>query len=516
MMEDFLIFSEDNLWSEVWPELTLALGAVIILLVDLFSSKEKNKSNVCGTIAILFQACLLIYHLLDYLLINHTFDRSSFSGMLRHGFQGDVMRTFFLLSSICVSVLGNRFLKLQNLRFGEFHHLTMLATAGLMLLCQSTNFIVLFVALETVALAFYPLVAYNRKSTKSLEAGIKYLIFGALSSALLLLGIVLLYGVGANPSAWGAISPGLTGTDFLSFNYIGLLLETNQDNLLLKSGVVLILAGIAFKIGAAPFQIWVADVYHGSPIPITAYLAVSSKAAGFFLMLNLVNGPFEGLSEFLLPLLGFVATFTILFGNLAACAQSKLKRMLGLSGVAHAGYLLVAVMASMHFAGDSDRAVWVVFFYLFIYLFASFIVFGIMGLVSLSDDSDHETEHYEGLLRKHPWAAICLLIGLGSLAGIPPLGGFVAKLMLFNVAFEAKLYVSLVAMVIGVVVSIYYYFGWIREICFEPKPRFDDDEKPEDPWTKMQGIGLLKWMVLLFAIISFVFGLWQGPFGDAF
>ena len=211
-----------------------------------------------------------------------------------------------------------------------------------------------------------------------------------------------------------------------------------------------------------------------------------------------------------------MATFTILFGNLAACAQSKLKRMLGLSGVAHAGYLLVAVMASMHFAGDSDRAVWVVFFYLFIYLFASFIVFGIMGLVSLSDDSDHEAEHYEGLLRKHPWAAICLLIGIGSLAGIPPLGGFIAKLMLFNVAFEAKLYVSLVAMVIGVVVSIYYYFGWIREICFEPKPSFDDDEKPEDPWTKLQDIGLLKWTVLIFAFISFVFGLWQGPFGDAF
>ena len=203
--------------------------------------------------------------------------------------------------------------------------------------------------------------------------------------------------------------------------------------------------------------------------------------------MNLVNGPFEGISEFFLPLLGFVATFTILFGNLAACAQSKLKRMLGLSGVAHAGYLLVAVMASMHFAGDGDRAVWVVFFYLFIYLFASFIVFGIMGLVSLSDDSDHEAEHYEGLLRKHPWAAICLLIGIGSLAGVPPLGGFIAKLMLFNVAFEAKLYVSLVAMVIGVVVSIYYYFGWIREICFEPKPHFDDDEKTGRPMDKDGG-----------------------------
>ena len=229
----------------------------------------------------------------------------------------------------------------------------------------------------------------------------------------------------------------------------------------------------------------------------------------------MVNGPFEGLTEFLLPLIGFVATFTILFGNLAACAQAKLKRMLGLSGVAHAGYLLVAVMASMHLAGDSDRAVWVVFFYLYIYLFASFIVFGVMGLANLSDDSNHEAEHYAGLLRSHPWAAICLLVGIASLAGIPPFGGFIAKLMLFNVAFEAKLYVSLVAMVIGVVVSIYYYFGWIREICFEPKPRFDD-EQPENAWTKLDGIGLLKWTVLVCALISFVFGLWQGPFGDAF
>ena len=229
----------------------------------------------------------MIFHLFDYLLINHTFERSSFSGMMRHGFQGDVMRTFFLLSSICVSILGKRFLKLQNLRFGEFHHLTMLATAGLMILCQSTNLIVLFVALETVALAFYPLVAYNRDSIKSLEAGIKYLIFGALSSALLLLGIVMLYGVGSNPEAWGAISTGPYGVDFLSFDYLGILLETNQNNLLLRSGVVLVLAGIAFKIGAAPFQIWVPDVYHGSPNPITAFLSVSSKAAGFFLLLNL-------------------------------------------------------------------------------------------------------------------------------------------------------------------------------------------------------------------------------------
>jgi NADH-quinone oxidoreductase subunit N len=322
--------------------------------------------------------------------------------------------------------------------------------------------------------------------------------------------------VGANPSAWSAVSPGPFGMDFLSFDYVALLLEENQGHLLLRAGVVLVLSGIAFKVGAAPFQIWVADVYHGSPMPITAFLAVSSKAAGFFLLLNLVNGPFEGMSEFLLPLIGFVATFTILFGNLAACAQAKLKRMLGLSGVAHAGYLLVAVMASMHLAGDSDRAVWVVYFYLYIYLFASFVVFGVMSLANLSDDSTHETEHYAGLLKEHPWAAISLLVGIASLAGIPPFGGFIAKLMLFNVAFEAKLYVSLVAMVVGVVISIYYYFGWIREICFEPKLRFDDDASPENPWSKLGNIGFLKWTVLVCALVSFVLGLWQGPFGDAF
>jgi len=514
-MEDFLRFSNDNLWSELWPELTLALGAVLILLIQLFSNKAAN--NICGRLAVLFQVVLLGYLLLDYLLIHHTFDRSSFSGMLRHGFQGDLMRTFFLLASICVSILGNRFLLTNKLKTGEFHHLTMLATAGLMLLCQSANFIVLFVALETVALAFYPLVAFDRSSSKSLEAGIKYLIFGALSSSLLLLGIVLIYGVGSNPGAWGAISPSTNiGMDILSFEFVGLLLEANQTNLLLRSGVVLVLAGLAFKIGAAPFQIWVPDVYHGSPTPITAFLAVSSKAAGFFLLLNLVNGPFDSMSDFLLPLFGFIATFTILFGNLAACAQRKLKRMLGLSGVAHAGYLLVAVMASMHFAGDSDRAVWVIFFYLFIYLFASFIVFGVMGIATLKDDSDHEIGHYEGLLQKHPWAAISLLVGIASLAGIPPFGGFVAKLMLFNVAFEAKLYTSLVAMVIGVVISIYYYFGWIREICFEPKPHFDDDNETIDHWTKMHQLGLLKLLIITFAVVSFVFGIWQGPFGDAF
>lgn len=516
-MEAFVHLYSTNNWVLIWPEIALALVAIAVLGVELFG-KPSQSTGKTGLIAIVFQAALLVVHLLDYLFWHHTQSLDSFSGMLSQGLQTDVMRSFFLLSSLLVSILGFRYLglKSQTLRSGEFHHLTMLATAGLMLLCQSSHFLMLFVALETVAICFYTLVAYNRNSSKSLEAGIKYLVFGALSSALLLFGIVLLYGVGANPEAWGASYPGHEAMDPLSFQYLGNLMEENPENVLLRAGVVLIVAGIAFKVGAAPFQIWVPDVYQGSPLPITAFLAVSSKAAGFFVLLNLVNGPFLGLSEFLLPLLGFVATFTIFFGNLAACAQRNLKRMLGLSGVAHAGYLLVAVMASMQFAGDDDRAIWVLFFYMFVYLLASFSVFGVMSLADLPEETDHEFGHYDNLAQKHPWMGFVLASGIASLAGIPPFAGFVAKLLLISVAFEAKLYVSLVAMVIGVVISIFYYFGWMRSVTFYPKPAFSDDEPVHDPWTKLSNIGLLKWVLIILTVFSIVFGIWQGPFGDAF
>ena len=160
-------------------ELTLALGALLVLGIDLFGRRD-HESVKSGSFAIIFQFALLVVHLFDYLLWHHTFHRESFSGMLVHGIQGDVMRSFFLVSSLLVSILAHRHNAFRKFRCAEFHHLTMLASAGLMILCQCQNFLLLFVVLETVALSFYPLVAYNRECPKSLEAGIKYLIFGAL------------------------------------------------------------------------------------------------------------------------------------------------------------------------------------------------------------------------------------------------------------------------------------------------------------------------------------------------
>ena len=519
-LEDFKPFVEFNDWGAVYPELALALGAIFVLGLELFRKPEPagfpGSLSLPGLFAILIQLVLVGYHLLAFTIWEHPFDRETFSGMLTHSWHGEIVRSFFLLASLLVSLIGETYLRRRNLRAGEFHHLSMLASAGLMLLSQSNHFLMLFVSLETVALCFYGLVAYQRGSAKSLEAGLKYLIFGALSSSLLLFGIVLVYGVAANPEAWGCVTTG-SHKDPLGFAYLANFLEANADNLILRAGVVLILSGIAFKIGAAPFQIWVPDVYHGSPMPVTAFLAVSSKAAGFFVLLALVNGPLQGMTEFITPLLGFVATLTILFGNLAACAQRNLKRLLGLSGVAHAGYLLVGVLASMHLGGDKDAALWVVTFYLFVYLVASFATFGVMGLARVPDDSEHEFSHYEDLATKSPFLAFVLAAGVGSLAGLPPFAGFVAKLLLFYVAFQAKLYISLAVMVVGVVVSIYYYFGWLREALFHPHPRFNDEEEGEaaDPWN-LSIPGFYKLTLLLLTAATLLFGLWQGALGDVF
>jgi NADH-quinone oxidoreductase subunit N len=232
--------------------------------------------------------------------------------------------------------------------------------------------------------------------------------------------------------------------------------------MIVKVGSLLVVAGICFKIGAVPFQIWVPDVYQGAPTPVTAYLAVASKAAGFIVLLQLVRGPFIGLNELLVPVLSVIAAATILFGNMAAVSQRNVKRLMGLSGIAHAGYMLVGVVASFYV----PWAVYAVIFYLVTYLLASFAVFGVMSLAAGADDANQELDHYENFARKRPFLSGVLACGLGSLAGIPPLGGFIGKLFLFVAAFQAGLFGLLAISVLGVVISIYYYFGWIRECYF--------------------------------------------------
>lgn len=450
-------FTETNQWLSILPEILLAVLALGLLVAEMLLPREKQ-----GWIPRCAIGCplLIVPVTLGLTGLGGFGEQEYFSGMILQSDLTQIMRGFFPVSSVFVAYLGHIYLKKQRLPKTEFHALILIIAAAMMLLVQSHNFVMLFVSLETVTVAFYVLVAYCRTSQFSLEAGLKYLVMGALSSSILLFGIVLLYGIAGNPEMVAF------SRDSLNYRELAGFITLNADNTLVKLGALLVIAGLCFKIGVVPFQIWVPDVYQGAPTPVTAYLAVASKAAGFVVLLQLIRGPFVALNEFLLPILATIAMVTILFGNIAAVTQRNVKRFMGLSGIAHAGYLLVGVMASFYV----PWAIYAVVFYLITYLLASFAVFGVMSLTACPDDAFQELDQYRNLARKDPFAGGVLAFGLSSLAGIPPLGGFIAKLFLFVAAYQAGFYGLLGVAVLGVVISIYYYFSWIRECYFSSLP----------------------------------------------
>jgi len=360
--------------------------------------------------------------------------------------------------------------------------------------------VMFFVALETVTIGFYILVSYFRDNALTLEAGLKYLVLGALSSAIMLFGIVLLYGAVGRVEIDGIVRNGF------EFSVVADFLRTNPDSFLGIAGALLVLSGVAFKIGAFPFQVWIPDVYQGAPTPVTAFLAVSSKAAGFAVLLTLVLTVFFPLVDVLVPVLSVLAAATILVGNLSALSQRNAKRLMGLSGVSHAGYLLIGVVASF----TVDWAPWAVWFYLFTYLLASMAVFGVMAHVAGADDTVQELDQYEKLAKERPFLGAVLAVGIGSLAGIPPLAGFMGKLLIFVAAFQAHLYWLLAVAIIGVVLSIYYYFGWIKAAYFEtwsPNPAAEESAKPSI--TKPSWIGSA--VLAALALATVVLGFYQEP-----
>ncbi|TVP76635.1 MAG: NADH-quinone oxidoreductase subunit N [Puniceicoccaceae bacterium] len=446
-------FTATNEWAAILPEILLGVLALGLLGAEMVLPASRQRwiprLALWGQIVVMLVIAVVVR---DTLMT----EREYFSGMILQSDVTQLMRAFFLVCSILVCYLGQIYLSKQKLPKTEFYALVLIIAAGMMLLVQSHNFVMFFVALETVTVAFYVLVAYCRTSQFSLEAGLKYLILGAMSSGILLFGIVLLYGMGGNPELVASSHDSLNYTQLTNFILL------NADNTIVRVGALLVIAGICFKIGAVPFQIWVPDVYQGAPTPVTAYLAVASKAAGFIVLMQLLRGPFVGMTDFLVPVLSVIAAVTILFGNVAAVTQRNVKRLMGLSGIAHAGYLLVGVIASLYI----PWAVYAVIFYLVTYLLASFAVFGVMSLAAGSDDAFQELHQYENFARKRPFLGGVLACGLGSLAGIPPLGGFIGKLFLFVAAFQAGLYGLLGISILGVVISIYYYFGWIRECYF--------------------------------------------------
>lgn len=487
-------------WGVILPEIFLGVTALLLLVLEVAVPKLKR---ALPYLAMGVQGLLAGY--LGWLTFNAPVTDTStfFGGMIAQGPDTNWMRIFFLLCGAFVSHLGLTYLKSRPLARIEFYHIQLVIVACFMLLVQSAHFGMLFVTLEALTIGFYLLVAYGRNSDFSLEAGLKYLITGALSSGIMLFGIVLLFGAASNPifdySTTQPLQFSELGTFFTSYHRM----HDADQSLLALVGAGLVICGLAFKIGLVPFQVWIADVYQGAPTPVTAFLAVASKAAGIFVLINLLRGPFAELEEVTVPLLTVMTGATLLIGNLAALGQRNVKRLMGMSGVAHAGILILGVLALSSHPGLMP----VLFFYLTVYALASFGVFEVMSHVGAEEDADQQFEDYSELMKTQPLLGGALAIGLGSLAGIPPLAGFIAKVLIFYAAIQAELYALLALAVFGVVCSIYYYFGWLRASV--TKAVFAEEGRPS-PVAPNFGAKVVLYGV---SALSVFFGLYQGVFG---
>ncbi len=361
---------------------------------------------------------------------------------------------------------------------GEFFTLPIFTCAGLMWMASAIDFVMIFVSLELVTMSFYVLVSFTRRNPATLEAGVKYLILSALSTGFLVYGITWIFGV--------------TGETNLA--RIGFVLATQDfDKIPLLFGIALVLVAVGFKIAAVPFQIWVPDVYQGAPTPVTAFLSVGSKAAGFVVLLRVLT-PFSMLPQVSRLLVG-VAALTLIYGNFAALPQTNLKRLLAYSSIAHAGYLLIGVVT---FAGAA------VVYYLVAYLLMTLLCFAV--LIVVGNSAGDQIEDYAGLAQRSPFLAFAMLIGMISLAGVPFTAGFLGKFFIFDAALRQHQTLLVVIGVATVGCGFYYYLKVVRAMYWLTPPA---DSKP----VRLSALSRLT-MVLLIAAI-FVLGVYPQPILNA-
>jgi NADH-quinone oxidoreductase subunit N len=417
---------------EIW---VIALG-LVLLLADLFVPAERRRFIGYAGIAALGVLFVMGF---------------GGTGVAFHGaFVQDGLaiffKRFFLVAAMLVLFMSAEFSDKLSAGITEYYSLIVFALAGMLFAASSNDFVMLFVSIELITITFYILTSFQRGRLVSLEAGVKYLILGALSSAFLVFGIALVWGT----------------TGKLNFNELASVAAQFETNKLFLLGVLFVLVGLGFKIAAFPFQIWVPDVYQGAPTTTTAFLAVGSKAAGFVLLLRVLFTAVPSVTAHWADLLIVISGITILYGNLCALPQRNLKRLLGYSSISHAGYLLLGV-AALTASGQAA-----VMYYLAGYLFTVTAAFLVIALVLRQLDTE-DIAGLAGLSQRSPLLAATMALAMVSLAGIPPLAGFFGKFLLLKAVIAQGpanhgYYCLAFTALAGVVISLYYYFGVIRAI----------------------------------------------------
>ena len=399
----------------------------------------------------------------------------------------DVYALFFmaLLLSASLAVLGFCYDYFKD-REGENEELLLLlltALLGASVLVASSHFASFFLGLETLSISLFVLISYPLNQTRPLEAAIKYLILSGVSSAFLLMGMALIYAQSGE----------------LTFSGIGHFIETQPAmNAMILSGVILIMAGLGFKLSLVPFHLWTPDVYQGAPAPITAFIATVSKGAVFVLLLRFFISTGSYAYTPLLTVFSVIAVLSILGGNLLALLQNNVKRMLAYSSIAHMGYLLVAFIAAGSIA--PTLAVESVTFYLVAYFITTIGAFGVVSVLSTPQTEADDISFYRGLFWRRPWLAGTFTLMLLSLAGIPLTAGFIGKFYIFTSGADGRLWALLGVIVAGSGLGLYYYLKIIIVMSMSVETSVSESEESSRDWISMATLTALSMLLVWFGI----------------
>jgi NADH-quinone oxidoreductase subunit N len=411
----------------ILPELVLTSGALLVLVADVMLPRG-SRALAWITVAVLGAtlASLVPFAGVDVDISNGLIAVDAFAMFFK---------VVFLVAAIMTVMMSVRFLEIEGASPGEYYFLVLCATLGMMIMAGGIDLITSFIGLETMAVSFYILTGFIKPSQRSNEAAVKYFLLGAFSLGILLYGMSLLYGVSGSTN----------------LHQVAAVLAGRARDPLVVLAVILVVAGMGFKIAAVPFHMWAPDVYEGAPTPITAFLSVGSKAASFAMLLRIFVEGLPSMSADWQLLFEALAIVTMTVGNLAALTQTNLKRMLAYSSIAHAGYLLIGVVAG------TPLGVSAMLIYLLVYAFMQLGAFTVIVMMRRADVVGDELKDFSGLYLRHPAAAFAMLLFMLSLGGIPPTAGFMGKFWLFRAAIESGHVGLAVIGVLNSAVSLYYY-----------------------------------------------------------
>lgn len=469
----------------IGPELLLAAAGLLLLVAGAIGKglSQRDAARVAG-----FGLALSAAVLFEVRSVVGAVPARLFGGSLVLDGYAFFWQLLALASVALVVLLSSREVEAIASRASEYYALLLIATSALMLMVAALDLLTLWIALETMALSSYVLAGIFTRERRSNEAAIKYFVLGALSSAILLYGISLLYGA--------------TGTLELSGLAQAMPAAITQGSRIAPLGGLLVLAGLFFKIAAAPFHFWVPDVYVGAPTPITAFLASASKLASFAVLGRVLLHAFGGVRIEWQPVVAGVAVASMIWGNVGALTQSNVKRLLAYSSIAHAGYLLIGVLAA------SETGLWAAMFYAAAYAFMTIGAFSVVALLSRGEYAAESCSDYAGLSRRSPFLAAAMLVFLIGLTGIPPTGGFFGKVFLFAAAVEAGWTWVAVVGVLTSALSLYFYFRIVVFMYFssaaEPAGAI---ERPSPSRAVSAAIGFC-------AALTLALGIFPGPLID--